>query len=132
MPRTRDHDPAQLTEDKQMNAVEFWMEDVKSLEGIRQESIGMIKRAQARQKASHDSKKELKPLKIGDQVIVHRTLLETTWTGKMEIRYEGPYIVKSIKGTTYTLRKMNGTIIPDTFHRNRLRKYNERRTQQAL
>jgi hypothetical protein len=44
----------------------------------------------------------------------------------MEPKWEGPYYVQDIKGLTYRLRKSDGTILPKTFHRNKISPYHER------
>jgi hypothetical protein len=85
---------------------------------------GFIKSAQARQKKSHDqSNLILQPLKIGDPVLLYRSMIETSWSAKLEPKWEGPYYVQSIKGTTHRLRRTNGSLLTKTFHRNRLKLY---------
>jgi IS30 family transposase len=91
---------------------------------IRTKAEGFIKTAQARQKKSHDQANLiLQPLKIGDPVLLYRSMIETSWSAKLEPKWEGPYYVQSIKGTTHRLRRTNGTILPKTVHRNRLKFY---------
>ena len=72
--------------------------------------------------------KEVVPLRIRDKVLLYRNLLETTWSSKLEPKWEGPYLIRSIKGTTYQLKKLNGSLVPFKVHRNRLKKYVERRS----
>jgi IS30 family transposase len=94
------------------------------ISSIRTKAEGFIKNAQARQKRSHDqSNLILQPLKIGDPVLLYRSMIETSWSAKLEPKWEGPYYVQSIKGTTHRLRRTNGSILPKTFHRNRLKLY---------
>src|SRR3954469_12667216 len=91
---------------------------------IRSKAQGFIKTAQARQKKSHDQANLiLQPLKIGDPVLLYRSMIETSWSAKLEPKWEGPYFVQSIKGTTHRLRRTNGTILSKTVHRNRLKFY---------
>jgi hypothetical protein len=97
------------------------------ISSVRSKAEGFIKNAQARQKKSHDQANLiLSPLKIGDPVLLYRSMIETSWSAKLEPKWEGPYYVQSIKGTTHKLRRVNGTILPRTFHRNRLKLYHER------
>jgi hypothetical protein len=97
------------------------------ISSVRSKAEGFIKNAQARQKKSHDQANLiLSPLKIGDPVLLYRSMIETSWSAKLEPKWEGPYYVQSIKGTTHKLRRVNGTILPQTFHRNRLKLYHER------
>jgi hypothetical protein len=97
------------------------------IQSIRIKAQGFIKNAQARQKKSHDqSNLLLEPLKIGDPVLLYCNMIETSWSAKLEPKWEGPYYVQNIKGTTHTLRRTNGTILPKHFHRNHLKLYHER------
>jgi hypothetical protein len=97
------------------------------IQSIRIKAQGFIKNAQARQKKSHDqSNLLLEPLKIGDPVLLYRNMIETSWSAKLEPKWEGPYYVQNIKGTTHTLRRTNSTILPKHFHRNHLKLYHER------
>jgi hypothetical protein len=97
------------------------------ISSIRTKAQGFIKNAQARQKKSHDQVNLiLKPLQIGDPVLLYRNMIETSWSAKLEPKWEGPFYVQSIKGTTHTLRRLNGSILPKSFHRNRLKLYHER------
>jgi hypothetical protein len=94
------------------------------ISSIQMKADGFIKNAQARQKKSHDqSNVILQPLQIGDPVLLYRSMIETSWSAKLEPKWEGPYYVQSIKGTTHRLRRTNGSILPKTFHRNRLKLY---------
>src|SRR5207245_4665481 len=94
------------------------------ISSIQIKAEGFIKTAQARQKKSHDqSNTLLQPLKIGELVLLYRSMIETSWSAKLEPKWEGPYYVQSIKGTTHRLRRTNGTILPNTFHCNRIKHY---------
>jgi len=66
---------------------------------------GFMKNAQACQKKSHDQANLLlPPLKIGDPVLLYRSMIETSWSAKLEPKWEGPYYIQNIKGTTHWLR----------------------------
>ena len=108
---------------------EIYMDqEMSRLQEIRTQAAGFIKRAQDRQKIGHDSKfPTLEPLKIGDQVLLYRDTVESNWSAKLEPKWDGPFFIQSIKGLTYSLRKQQGTILPGSYHRNRLRPYNERK-----
>ncbi len=97
------------------------------LQEIRKKAEGFIKKAQDRQKKEHDNRVLLiAPLKIGDPVLLYRNTIEANWSAKLETKWEGPLFIQSIKGTTYSLRRRNGSILPKTFHQNRLKLYHER------
>jgi len=99
-------------------------QEFKRISQIRIKAEGFIKSAQARQKKAHDQTNTiLQPLKIGDPVLLYRSMIETSWSAKLEPKWEGPYYIQDIKGTTYYLRRTNGSILPKTIHRNRLKLY---------
>ena len=55
------------------------------ISSIRIKAEGFIKTAQARQKKSHDqSNTLLQPLKIGEPVLLYRSMIETSWSAKLE------------------------------------------------
>ena len=102
-------------------------QEITRLQQIRHQAQEFISKAQERQKANYDkANKETTILRIGDQVLLFRNVTEASWSAKLEPKWEGPYIVASIKGTTYQLRRTTGTLLPFKVHRNRLKKYAER------
>jgi len=118
----RDQDPQE-----EMDIKSYANQEFDRILSIRSKAQGFIKTAQARQKKSHDQANLiLKPLQIGDPVLLYRSMIETSWSAKLEPKWEGPYYIQSIKGTTHTLRRPNGSILPKSFHRNRLKLYHER------
>jgi hypothetical protein len=111
----------------QISPEEYAEREFGNLVQIRSKASHFITRAQTRQKQQHDGNTTLLlRLKIGDPVKLYRSIVDTTWSRKMEPKWEGPYYVQSIKGTTYRLRNPDGTILPKTFHRNKLSTYHER------
>ena len=44
--------------------------------------------------------KEVTPLKIGDQVLHFQNIVESSWSAKLEPKWEGPYYIHKIKGTS--------------------------------
>ena len=98
--------------------------EIQELHNVRNKAREFIAIAQDRQKKNYDKEhKETEKLKIGDQVLLYRNIVESSWSAKLDPKWEGPYYIASIKGTTYQLRKTTGTILPYTVHRNRLKKY---------
>ena len=97
------------------------------IQEIRAQASQFIKKAQERQKAYHDQSKHLvEPLKIGDRVKLYRNIVEASLSAKLEPKWEGPYIIADKKNLTYRLKNPDGSPIPNTFHRNRLKLYNDR------
>ena len=98
--------------------------EIEGLRDLRNKAKEFIAVAQERQKKNYDKEhKEVTPLKIGDQVLLYRNIVESSWSAKLDPKWEGPYYIASIKGTTFRLRRSTGTILPYTVHRNRLKKY---------
>src|ERR1700704_4171004 len=104
--------------------------EIEELHKIREKATEFITLAQDHQKKNYDkSHKEIVKLAIGDKVLLYRNIVEASWSAKLEPKWEGPYYIASIKGTTYQLRKMTGTILPFKVHRNRLKKYQDAEIQ---
>jgi hypothetical protein len=65
-----------------------------------------------------------RPLQVGDFVLEHRTCLETTWSGKLESRWRGPFRIKEVcPGGTYRLAELDGSVKAPTVSGARLRKF---------
>jgi Integrase zinc binding domain/Integrase core domain len=107
---------------------EYALEEFTWIREFRSQASQFIKRAQDRQKRTHDSKVQaLLPLQIGDLVLVWQTAVEVDMSAKLKPKYKGPYYVHRVKGTTYWLKnKTNGTLHPKPYHRNLLKAYQER------
>lgn len=110
--------------DEDLDAKSYADAEFDRISHVRSQASKFIKSAQDRQKKYHDdSHPTLNPLKIGDQVLLYRSMIETSWSAKLEPKWEGPYYIRDIKGTTYFLRRLNGSLLPKSFHRNRLKPY---------
>jgi integrase-like protein len=101
----------------------FVTRDITRLQLIRKKAAVFIQKAQERQRAKQDQGAKAEPLKIGDQVLVYRNIVESSWSAKLEPKWDGPYLVQSIKGTSIFLRRSNGSILPTPTHRNHIKKY---------
>lgn len=111
---------------------EYAQQEITRLQEIRSQAGKFIEKAQDRQKDYHDLHSHLvEPLKIGDLVLLYRNVVESSWSAKMEPKWEGPFYIKDTKGLTYRLRNLDGTIQPKTVHRNRLKLYHARPTHQT-
>ena len=122
----------ETTVTQDINPEDYALQEITRLQEIRTQAGKFIEKAQDRQKDYHDLHSHLvEPLKIGDLVLLYRNVVESSWSAKMEPKWEGPYYIKDTKGTTYRLRNLDGTIQPKTVHRNRLKLYHGRKTQQT-
>ena len=85
-----------------------------NLNRIREMAVQNIQRAQETQKKQIekkilDERKELKPpFKLGDIVLIYRDYLSTSWSAKLQDKWEGPYVIQHILGKgTYHIKSMN-------------------------
>ena len=103
--------------------------EIVKLHQARNRARDFILKAQTTQRNNaNKDRNPLEQLKIGDQVLVYQNMVEASWSRKLEPRWEGPYYIQDIKGTSCWLRKLSGTIIPNSVHRNRLKRYHTRDT----
>lgn len=87
---------------------------VYNLSRIRDEAATAIKQTQNVQKKAIekkilDEKKELKPaFKIGDIVLLYKDYMTTSWSGKLQDKWEGPFIIHHVLGKgTYHIKNAN-------------------------
>ena len=85
-----------------------------NLNRIREMAVQNIQRAQETQKKQIekkilDERKELKPpFKLGDIVLIYRDYLSTSWSAKLQDKWEGPYVIQHILGKgTYHIKSMD-------------------------
>ena len=98
--------------------------DIAKLHETREKAADFISKAQDTQRRNANKEKTgLPALGIGDQVLLYRNIVEASWSRKLEPKWEGPFRIQKIKGTSYWLRRDSGTIIPTPVHRNRLKLY---------
>lgn len=108
-----------------------------NLNKIREQAVKSIKTTQAAQKKAIENKlldqrKELKPpFKLGEVVLLYKSYLTTSWSGKLQDKWEGPFIVHHILGKgTYHIKNVDAQ---DTHirrvHGNRLKPYSIPDTQ---
>jgi hypothetical protein len=108
--------------------IEYAQAELGRINNFRAQAHGFIRKAQDRQKNAHDNQVQILPsLKIGDLVMVWRDMIEVNLSAKLERKWEGPYLVKDIKGTTHWLKnRYSGNPLPKAYHRNRLKLYHDR------
>ena len=108
--------------------LEYAQTEFGRIRDFRTQAHGFIRKAQDRQKGSHDNHVQILPaLKIGDLVMIWRDTVESNMSAKLERKWEGPYLVKDIKGTTHWLKnRHSGAPLPKAYHRNRLKIYHDR------
>ncbi|KAG1514342.1 hypothetical protein G6F52_009946 [Rhizopus delemar] len=102
-----------------------------NLNWIREQAVQAIKQTQTAQKKAIENKileerKELKPpFRLGDMVLLYKDYMSTSWSGKLQDKWEGPFIIQNSLGKgTYHIKNMdpNDTKIRRV-HGNRLKSY---------
>ena len=100
------------------------------LEDEREETLQRIEKEQQRQKQFYDWQGISEKLKIGDQVLVERTWLKTNFSAKLENKWIGPYFIHNVlKDNVYKLRTLDGKLVKNVVHGNRLKLYHERQLE---
>src|SRR5262249_33232227 len=93
----------------------------------RQKVVEKIQKEQEKQKNRHDKKGVSAHLQRNDKVLVERTWLKTNFSSKLEDKWTGPYFVhEKIGNNVYKLRTMEGKMVKNVVHGNRLKLYRER------
>src|SRR4051812_10971263 len=100
-------------------------QDIARLQLIRRKAKMFINKAQERQKKKQNERTIGETLHIGDEVLLYRDAIETSWSAKLEPKWEGPYRVQDINAQSVWLRRDNGTILPTPTHRNRIKKLHQ-------
>jgi hypothetical protein len=97
------------------------------LEEERNTVFQRIEKEQFKQKQNHDKQGISEKLKIGDQVLVERTWLKNSFSAKLEDKWIGPYFIHEVlKDNVYKLRTLEGKLVKNVIHGNRLKKYHEK------
>lgn len=124
LPRREFHAPTLPdTGDYEDRIWKYVTRDIDRLQLIRRKAANFIDRAQERQRKKWDNVKLAEPLMLGDRVLIFRNITESSWSAKLEPKWEGPYFVQEIKEQSLRLRNLDGTLLPTTIHRNRVKKY---------
>src|SRR5579864_9268699 len=97
--------------------------DIERLNRIRKKAAKFIHTVQEKQK---EPQQENRKWKIGDQVLLYRNIVESSWSMKLELRWEGPYFIANIKGTSIWLQKPQGTILHTPVHQSKIKTYHAR------
>ena len=83
-----------------------------------------IEKGQKQQKSRHKGKST--KLKIGNKVLVHRTNLQTNFSVKLEEKWIGPYYIHDVlPRNIYRLRNLDGKLVKNVIHGNRLKLFHE-------
>jgi Integrase zinc binding domain/Integrase core domain len=104
----------------------YIMRDITRLQLIRRKAAGFIEKAQERQRDSQIKKANASKIHIGDEILIFRNIVESSWSAKMEPKWEGPYLIHDIKGQSIFLRNSNGSVMTSPVHRSKIKLYHRR------
>ena len=86
-----------------------------------------IKASRLKNKAHFDKRRRKRaiPLKEGDMVLLHNTVLEKQWSKKLDNHWLGPYIIREARLDlgTYLLNELDGTRLQGTYAGDRLKRF---------
>jgi hypothetical protein len=107
---------------------QYVVKEAAKIDQIRTQAHGFILQAQEcqRQQANKKFKKGPFTYSIGDQVLLYRNMIEASWSAKLESKWDGPYYIANLKGTTIWLRTLDGSILPSPVHASHLKPYKTR------
>jgi hypothetical protein len=92
-------------------------------QAIRNQAKGFIRQAQERQKTQYNKRRKDQHLEIGDWILIWRSMIETNFAAKLEPKWEGPYHIRRIEGTSIYLATADGEELYVPVHINRTKKY---------
>lgn len=106
---------------------------IEQIENDRQEVLDIIDKEQQKQKLRHDQQGISRKLQIGEKVLVERTWLKTNFSAKLEEKWIGPYYIHEVlEDNVYKLRTMEGRLVKNVVHGNRLKIYKERQFEPLI
>ena len=118
-----------LTFGKYEDCIWQWIDqDITRLHKTREAAAKFISQSQDQQRKhqNKDNKIMTEKIVIGDKVLLFRDIVESSWSKKLEQKWEGPYLIQQIKGTSIWLRRLDGTIRLNSVHQSKIKKYHER------
>jgi transposase InsO family protein len=108
----RQHFESDADPESHDDPIEYAQAEFGRILAIRSQAHGFIKKAQDRQKKYHDGHMQiLPPLEIGDLVMLWHDMVEVNLSAKLEPKWEGPFVIKDYKRTTYHLKNLDNTLL---------------------
>ena len=122
--------PSNMKENEDDPMLERLYQLIIELEDTHIEVSQRIEREQQKQKQVYDQQGISEKLKIGDQVLVERTWLKNNFSAKLENKWIGPYYVhNALKDNVYKLRILDGKLVKNVIHGNRLKLYHQEKLE---
>jgi hypothetical protein len=125
--------PYKIKESEDDPMLERLYQLIVELEEKREEVSQRIEKEQQKQKQVYDQQGISAKLKIGDQVLVERTWLKNNFSAKLENKWIEPYYIHDVlKDNVYKLRTLEGKLVKNVIHGNRLKIYYEKRRESIV
>ncbi|GBC45356.2 uncharacterized protein K02A2.6-like [Rhizophagus irregularis DAOM 181602=DAOM 197198] len=101
---------------------------IEELPVIRRKIKENVKEAQERQKQQHDKRGIRKPkFEIGEKVLLYEAWREKQWSGKLQNKWKGPYLIHEEFGNgAYKLKELDGRILKTPQNGEWLKKFYDR------
>jgi transposase InsO family protein len=109
-PHREFHHPKQDTGSYDERLWAYITRDITRLQLIRRKAKVFIDKAQERQRKRQNDKVPGEMLHIGDEVLLYRDAIETSWSAKLEAKWDGPYRIQNIKAQSVWLRREDRSI----------------------
>ena len=75
----------------------------------------------------------MEKLKIGDKVLVKKTWLKTNFLAKLDDKWMGPYYIHNVlQDNVYKLQTLEGQLVKNVIHGNRLKLYKKKQWKLSL
>ncbi len=94
----------------------------------KKKAIENIEKSQSNQKKYHDRKiKRKSNLNIGDKVLLYDAAKVKQWSGKLEEKWKGPYLIHNkLLNRSYKLKDFKGNIMKTLINEKILKRYHDR------
>lgn len=94
----------------------------------------LIKISQEKSQEQHKKKIKKKLIfKEGDKVLIYNSKLEKQWSGKLEPKWKGPFIIQEkLSNGSYIIKNQFGKAFKDAIHSDRLKLYKDKHDWQPL
>ncbi|GBC40582.2 uncharacterized protein K02A2.6-like [Rhizophagus irregularis DAOM 181602=DAOM 197198] len=101
---------------------------IEELPVIRRKMKENVEEAQERQKQQHDKRGIRKPkFEIGEKVLLYEAWREKQWSGKLQNKWKGPYLIHEEFGNgAYKLKELDGRILKTPQNGEWLKKFYDR------
>ncbi|GET59961.1 uncharacterized protein K02A2.6-like [Rhizophagus irregularis DAOM 181602=DAOM 197198] len=102
---------------------------IEELPVIRRKMKENVEEAQEKQKQQHDKRGIRKPkFEIGEKVLLYEAWREKQWSGKLQNKWKGPYLIHEEFGNgAYKLKELDGRILKTPQNGEWLKKFYDRR-----